>query len=335
MSDKTALSVIQQNIEVARPTFERVTTDKSLNFEREAGFAVQSIMANDYSRQIAMENPQSVINAVTNIAAIGISLNPAKRQAYLVPRERRICLDISYIGLLDLAIQSGSILWGQAELVHASDRFSLNGFDKPPTHERNPFSTDRGEVIGAYVVVKTAEGDYLTGTMTAPEIFSIRDRSSAWKAWIEKKKKCPWVTDEGEMMKKTVIKRSYKLWPKTDKLDRAIHYLNTEEGEGLEVIENAEPVDQPGNLGLTPARAKVIRSVANACIQAFNEGNEWGCFVEASAIEDQEEKLALWSILKPHSAVRACIKKHGEEQRKRDAELAAMNPPTAEQPAAA
>jgi recombination protein RecT len=330
-----AVALRHDVIDLARVSFEAVSVDKSINFEREAGFATQTLMASEYAMRIALMNPQSVINAVTNIAAIGISLNPAKRQAYLVPRDNRICLDIGYIGLLDLAIQGGAIKWGQAELVHAADRFVLNGVDKPPTHERDPFSTDRGEVIGAYVVVKTADGDYLTTPMSTADIFDIRDRSSAWKAWVEKKKKCPWVTDEGEMMKKTVIKRAYKLWPKTDKLDRAIHYLNTEGEEGLPALDN-EPVSQPKDFGLTPARAKIIRAVANAALQKFNEGDEWGAYVEAAQIDDTEERIALWTVLKPHSALRSSIKRHAEEQRKRDEELAKMPPPTVvvEEPAA-
>jgi hypothetical protein len=116
----------------------RQDVGRRLNFEREAGFAVQIVTANDYAMRIAMDNRQSVINAVTNVAAIGISLNPAKRQAYLVPRDGRICLDISYMGLLDLAIQSGSIMWGQSELVYEQDRFELQGFDKPPSAQPQP-----------------------------------------------------------------------------------------------------------------------------------------------------------------------------------------------------
>jgi recombination protein RecT len=38
------------------------------------------------------------------------------------------------------------------------------------------------------------------------------------------------------MAKKTVIKRAYKTWPKTDRLDKAIHFLNTDGEEGLESI---------------------------------------------------------------------------------------------------
>lgn len=230
-----AVATIAQDIYGARDSFSSVLTDRSLNFEREAEFAIQTITANSFAMKLATENRQSVVNAVTNIAAIGISLNPAKKQAYLVPRDGRICLDISYIGLMDLAMSTGAIRWAQAELVHAGDNFALNGFDKPPAHSYNPFAKDRGEVVGVYVVVKTADGDYLTETMSMDEVNAIRDRSSAWKAWISKQKSCPWVTDPGEMAKKTCVKRAYKYWPKTERLEQAIHHLNTDGGEGLQM----------------------------------------------------------------------------------------------------
>jgi recombination protein RecT len=234
-----AVAQITQDIYGTRDSFSSVLTDRSLNFEREAEFAIQSITANDYSTKLAASNRQSVINAVTNIAAIGISLNPAKKQAYLVPRDNKICLDISYIGLMDLAMATGAIRWAQAELVYSGDSFSLNGFDKPPTHSYAPFSKDRGEVIGVYVVVKTDSGDYLTETMSIDDVNKIRDRSSAWKAYVDKGKSCPWVTDPGEMAKKTCVKRAYKFWPKTERLEQAIHHLNTDGGEGINF--NAQP----------------------------------------------------------------------------------------------
>lgn len=225
----TALQTVCQDIYGARESFASVLTDKSLNFEREAEFAIQTLQNNEFSTKIAANNRQSVVNAVTNIAAIGISLNPAKRQAYLVPRDGRICLDISYMGLMDLAMATGSILWAQAELVYEQDAFALNGFDRPPTHQYNPFAKDRGQVVGCYVVVKTHTGDYLTTCMSRDDIDSIMNRSQSVKSG----KSSPWKTDYGEMAKKTVVKRAYKYWPKTDRLDRAIHHLNTDSGEGL------------------------------------------------------------------------------------------------------
>lgn len=313
-----AITTIKQDVYSVRDRFTAMAGN-GLDFEREAGFAMQVLTASDYAMRIAQENRQSVINAVVNVAAIGISLNPAKRQAYLVPRDGRICLDISYMGLLDLAIQSGSILWGQAEVVHEVDGFTLHGFDKPPTHSRNPFAKERGPIVGAYTVVKTRDGDYLTACMSIDEVFAVRDRSSAWKAWVEKKKKCPWVTDEGEMVKKTVIKRAYKLWPKTDRLDTAVHYLNTDGGEGLDDIGAAQ--SGPGIIKPTDGALQALsieeqnymREFAGEVSAAF-ASEESGAPVAFDMIEAQnmepDQKVAFWSLLA--SNVRSGLKKEGE-----------------------
>lgn len=266
---------IEDSVYGTKDSFVSVLTDRSINFDREAEFALQTLYGNDYAMKIAMQNRSSVIAAVVNIAAIGISLNPAKKQAYLVPRDGKICLDISYMGLLDLAIDSGSIRWGQAELVYENDTFCLNGIDQQPTHIRDPFAKDRGKVVGVYVVVKTADSDYLTDAMSVDEINAIRDRSSAWKAWISKQKSCPWLTDWGEMAKKTVVKRAYKYWPKTDRLDTAIHHLNTDGGEGLAVIEQ-----QTQSRGALPPPADTeerielyasLKDIATAGVEALGE----------------------------------------------------------------
>lgn len=304
------------------PLFERTCVDKSITFAREAEFAIQAICGSKYAMDIARENPQSVRDAVTNIAAIGISLNPAKKQAYLVPRKGAICLVISYIGLLDLAIQSGSIMWGQSELVYADDTFEMNGFDQPPTHTRKPFAVGRGELVGVYVVVKTHAGDFLTATMTAKDVFDIRDRSDAWQAYQrDKKKTCPWVTDEGEMVKKTVIKRAYKTWPKSDRLDAAVHHLNTDAGEGI-TFTLEDPLTHPKYLGLPSAqRSAVIRKVAGAALALFNVDDLAGMWGEACQIDDNDEKQALWMALGPYSDCRAAIKRMGQEEAAGQAKL--------------
>lgn len=253
------LQVITDDIYSVRDSFVAVLSDRDINFEREAGFAIQAISRNDYTVGVAVKSRQSVIDAVTNIAAIGISLNPAKKQAYLVPRDGRICLDISYMGLMDLAMATGSIKWAQAALVHEHDTFVLNGFDKPPTHNYSPFSTTRGPVVGVYVVVKTADGEYLTHTMDIASAHAIRDRSPAWR----EKKSGPWKTDEGEMVKKTCVKQAYKYWPKTERLEKAIHYLNAEGGEGLEPVSNAPATAHAPAELLEKARDAAMGGVAS------------------------------------------------------------------------
>lgn len=263
-----ALAIIQGDIYNAKDGFAAVQTDRSINFEKEAGFALQLLGGNEYMMGVALKNRQSVVDAVTNIAAIGISLNPARKQAYLVPRDGKVCLDISYMGLLDLAISSGSLKWGQAELVREADAFVLNGFDKPPTHSFNPFDKNRGEVIGAYVVVKTADGDFLTTAMSIDEINAIRDRSESWK----RGQKGPWKSDPGEMAKKTVIKRASKLWPKTARLDQAIHYLNTDGDEGLGF--NQSEAIQDARIDVVPMIAAALKTKTDAeALQYWKDNN--------------------------------------------------------------
>jgi recombination protein RecT len=200
-----------------------------IKFKTEAHFAMQAMQKNEFLMTTAIRNPQSLKNAILNVASIGLSLNPAERQSYLVPRDGQVCLDISYIGLADLATQSGSVKWVQAKLVHANDEYQFQGIGKEPLHKYKSFS-DRGPVIGVYCVALTHDGQYLSGEMSLEECHKIRNRTDFWR---KKPNTGPWATDEGEMMKKTVVKRESKLWPKATKdtrLFKAIDVVNQHEG---------------------------------------------------------------------------------------------------------
>ncbi len=85
-----------------------------------------------------------------------------------------------------------------------------------------------------------------------------------------------------------------------------------------------DPLEQPKNFGLTPIRAKVIRAAAGAALQKFNEGDEMAAFEEVCWIDVSEEQEALWSILRPHSALRTSIKKHAADERARQEAIEAQ-----------
>lgn len=227
----------------SKPRFENITVAAATKmvYESESMFAMQAIQKNDYIYKVANSAPASVRDAVINIASIGLTLNPATSYAYLVPRNGKICLDISYQGLIKIATDTGSIRWAKAEVVHENDTFLYKGVSTVPVHEFNPFK-DRGEFSGVYCVAKTSDGDYLVETMTAEEIYEIRNKSEAYKAFVSKKaSQCPWVDFFGEMVKKTCIKRASKTWPKSqrgDRLQTAIGILN-ENGEGIDFTDNS------------------------------------------------------------------------------------------------
>lgn len=238
-----------QFVKEQEPLFSSALTDQSLTWTKECQFAIQLFQRNQKLAETAIANPASAQNAIINVAAVGISLNPASKLAYLVPRDGMVCLDISYMGLLYIAQSSGVIKWGQCKLVHASDSYETLGLDKAPAHKYNPFATpdDRGAVIGGYCTVKTSDGDYLTEEMSLAEIEDIRKVSKAGTST-----KGPWVNFWSEMARKTIVKRAYKYWPRADRLDNAVDMLN--ETEGI----FTEPV-----MAYTP-ESEVIQSEENA-----------------------------------------------------------------------
>lgn len=234
-----------------------VQSHNSVNWSAEANYAMQLISANSYAMGVAVKNPVSVQNALRNSAAIGVSLNPANKHAYLVPRGGAICLDISYMGLMHLAQSTGSIEWGQAKLVYAADTYTNQGIDKAPEHKYPAFG-QRGDLVGAYCTVRTSTGAYLTEEMSIDQLLAIKSRSESGK-----QNKGPWHTDFEEMCRKTVVKRAAKYWPKVERLNEAVNYLNTDGGEGIskdEPVRDISPISIESEAWLTDYRNSLDES---------------------------------------------------------------------------
>lgn len=225
----------ERAIDASRKRFDLIADAGSVNYDREAMFAMQHLIKSDFTLKVANQNPKSVLVAMANVAATGLTLNPALKLAYLVPRDGAIRLDISYMGLLQIATDTGSIMWGRADVVREADTFTYCGPAAAPEHKCNPFATDRGEIVGAYVIAKTHTGDILCGIMTRAELDTVRDRSDAWKMRDPARGKNggPWFDFPEEMSKKAVIKRDQKTWPRTDQHKRladAVDIANEAEG---------------------------------------------------------------------------------------------------------
>jgi len=235
--------------------WEKEFTDKNqykLSFESECHFAKQLLMRNSGLMNAAQKNPASLHDAIINGSACGISLNPAMRHAYLVPRDGAVCLDISFMGLVALACEAGTISTAMAVLVHGprgeypGDHYQGRGPVTPPQHEYDLAHPDRvnGEdplenLMCGYCLAVLPSGLTVVTEMPASEIFAVRASSKAYTSG----KNCPWKGKwSGEMAKKTLIKRGSKSWPQgggRERLDQAIHVIN--QHEGLREIENPSP----------------------------------------------------------------------------------------------
>jgi phage RecT family recombinase len=218
---------------VAEMMAERGLTQKQV--AKEVSFALQIINKSSQLQEATMESKQS---AVLNVAQCGLTLNPVMKLAYLVPRwsrEGTICyLEPSYQGLVKLLTDAGSVETIQCQLVYAQDTFQFNAgdFNNPITHTSNPFSKNRGDLVGVYALAVLPSGIKQAETMSIEEVYEIRDKSESWKAYQAKKiKSCVWSEHEGEMVRKTVLRRIVKYLPKTEKFNsvaKAIHLDETD-----------------------------------------------------------------------------------------------------------
>lgn len=242
-TELTPIQSLQGYLEKARERFE--LAPEGIKFDSESSYAIQLLVNNSYLQKVAMESPDSLRSAMANVASIGLSLNPAKSQAYLIPRnvktaegwKSRIFLDPSYRGLCDIATGTGCVEWVQAKIVYEGERFVLRGVNEAPLHESDPFKKERGAVVGAYCVAKLPSGDYLTEAMSVHDLHKIRDASEAWKNG----EKGPWKDWPEEMMKKSVVRRAFKMWPKAKEFQRIAEAVDlSNENEGIEMVTSPE-----------------------------------------------------------------------------------------------
>jgi recombination protein RecT len=197
------------------------SNEYKMNFNREAGFAIQILTNNPYLMKC---DPDSVKHAVVNVALTGITLNPALKYAYLVPRkvknELKCILDISYMGMIKILTDAGAVKNVDAGVIYQNDRYDFRrGSD--PYLKHIPALSGRGEKIGAYAIAFLRDGGFQFEILGREDIEKVRAASESYKN-EEGRKYSPWETWEDEMWKKTVLKRLFKLLPKTNFSDQLI-----------------------------------------------------------------------------------------------------------------
>jgi len=209
-------------------------------FKREASFAMQILEKNEF---LQTANKASILKAVLNVAQIGLSLNPVLKLCYLIPRynkalkEWECILDPSYIGLIKLLTDSGSIKSIQCQLIYQGDEIEIDLATDRKIIKHIPYiitGNEKGEIKGVYSLAILHDNSFHPELMSWKDVEEIRERSDAWKAYKkDKTKSCPWLTDEGEMTRKTVLRRHSKHLPKTaqetiegERFEKAIELSN-------------------------------------------------------------------------------------------------------------
>lgn len=154
---------------------------------------------------------ESLFLSLMNITALG--LTPDGRNCHLIPYGKECQVIVDYKGLVAVAKRDGDIANVYAELVCENDDFEYN-MGKVTKHIID-FKSDRGKPYAVYshATYKNGLEDY--EVMQQKDVMAIKKRSKAGSSG-------PWVTDEYEMWKKTVIRRHSKRWNFEDGVDEAL-----------------------------------------------------------------------------------------------------------------
>lgn len=203
-------------------------------FIKEVGFVAQ-LWNNPKNSYLRKSTKDSLNAAVLSIAQTGLTLNPVAKQAYLIPRygggEIQAHLEPSYIGLLKLLTDAGQVKNIQTNLVYEGDEFDVSlGLETQIKHKPHYITKKpQGKIIGVYAVANILGGLHQFEYMTSKEIEDIRATSESYKAYLKKPSlPCIWNTYEGEMYRKTVIKRIAKHLPRSEQFDQANELTNTD-----------------------------------------------------------------------------------------------------------
>lgn len=216
----TPAVIAKQAMEQMQERFMRVEGVK-LQFERELGFALQILRKNTYLMKIATEDKVELQAAIYNVALTGLSLNPVLKYAYLLPRSGKICLEPSYMGLIKVLTDAGSIKQVWADVICEHDYSEIKRGTNPSIEHTYGIEDERGEIVGCYAVAVLANGATQFEVLQLSEVENIKRRSEAVKSG----KGSPWDSDEAEMFKKTAIRRLFKYLPKTEIPEQTLQTL--------------------------------------------------------------------------------------------------------------
>lgn len=197
-------------------------------FEREASFMMQIVAQSDFLRQTS---PTSRLQAFVQLANIGLSLDPTMKLVYLIPRkvsgEWKCMLEPSYMGLIKVATDTGSIKLMRAEIVYEGDDISIVKGTQVAVQHVPYWRTGRakGEVIAAYSVAVLHDGTVDVLDMGREELDKIKGVSEAVKAG----RKSPHDLWGDEMMRKAPIRRHLKTLPKTERMEALMQAIAADE----------------------------------------------------------------------------------------------------------
>lgn len=168
---------------------------------------------------------ESLIGAMLTASELG--LMPVNQQVYFIPymnnkKNAMECqLQIGYQGMVDLFYRSERAVSVDAKAVRENDKFEYDDGLVPKLEYKPCLKGMPGETYGYYAIAKLKDEGIKIVYMTKAEVL---EHAKKFCKAIDKNGNFtgPWGTNFDEMAKKTVLKKLFKVLPKSINLEKAL-----------------------------------------------------------------------------------------------------------------
>lgn len=204
------LTPIQKDVFAAalQPFKDVYGEEAAARLRQEIGFLPQLIEANP---ALGSCHPDTVAFSLGQCAILGISIMPARKQAYLVPFKDKCQLMLGYKGKIDILANAGVIISAEGGAVRQGDKFTYENTQDGFTFSHRKALQNRGPIIGAYAALTLPSGRVHGVFLTNAEIGkrkAVAKSMKFWGAW------------EDEMSIKTALHVAVSMLPSCQAVDQ-------------------------------------------------------------------------------------------------------------------
>lgn len=219
---------------------------KHMSAERMARIAMTAVSS---TPKLLECDPKSLIGALMQASQIGLEPNTNLGQAYLIPYGKEVQLQVSYLGMIELANRSKQYKAIYAHEVYQEDYFEYQyGLQKDLVHK--PADNPQSEPIGYYAVYHLLNGGYDFAYWSRAK---VDQHANQFSKAVQKGWQSPWKTNFNAMAKKTVLKDLLKFAPKSIEMNDAVSSDSKaqqldEDGNIIDITNYSQVNDEPEKL---------------------------------------------------------------------------------------
>lgn len=178
-------------------------------------------------------DPMSFLGAIVQASQLGLEPGSALGHCHLITYGRECQLQIGYRGMIDLARRSGNIISLTARVVCEGDDFDFAFGTEEYIKHTVRHKTDK--VTHVYAVAKLKDGGIQMDVMPLAEVEHIRDTYSS--SYRNNPKTSSWTTAFGEMAKKTIVRRLFKMLPTSIEIRDAIRVDEDDDQHNAKILD--------------------------------------------------------------------------------------------------